>query len=279
MNRIALSFITLVLLIFAACDIVEPPYMTDRDIDNGDTTEVVRKVLLEEFTGHQCPNCPDGTKMAEELKAYYGDQLIIMSVHAGWFARPLDGTFSNDYRTEEGEALNDFFGCINYPIGMVNRTDYENSRLLGYSAWGGAIQAITELPPAYIIELELDDTPDNAGLDISVDVTSLINCINEYHLSVFIIEDGIISPQRTNDPDYTTGIIEDYEHNHMLRKGVNGTWGEVLNDDNFAFGDTFSKQYQITLDDEWVPENCSVIAFVYRTDNLEIHQVEIAPLF
>jgi hypothetical protein len=52
MNRIALSFITLVLLIFAACDIVEPPYMTDRDIDNGDTTEVVRKVLFEEFIGY-----------------------------------------------------------------------------------------------------------------------------------------------------------------------------------------------------------------------------------
>lgn len=279
MNRIALSFITLVLLIFAACDIVEPPYMTDNEGDNGDTTEVVRKVLLEEFTGHQCPNCPDGTKMAEDLKAYYGDQLIIMSVHAGWFARPSDGTFSNDYRTEEGETLNDFFGCVNYPIGMVNRTEYDNSRLLNYSAWGGAIEAITELPPAFKIELELDYIPANAGLDISANVTSLINCSNEYHLSVFIIEDGIISPQRTNDPDYPTGIIEDYEHNHMLRKGVNGTWGEVLNDDNFAFGDTFSKQYQLTLDDEWVPENCSVIAFVYRTDNLEIHQVEISPLF
>jgi hypothetical protein len=279
MNRIALSFITLVLLIFAACDIVEPPYMSDNEDDNGDTTEVVRKVLLEEFTGHQCPNCPDGTKMAEDLKAIYGDQLIIMSVHAGWFARPSDGLFSNDYRTVEGEALNDFFGCINYPIGMVNRTEYDNSRLLNYSAWGGAIEAITELPPAFNIELELDYTPENTRLDISADVTSLINCSNEYHLSVFIIEDGIISPQRTNDPNYPTGIIEDYEHNHMLRMGVNGTWGEVLTDNNFAFGDTFSKQYQLTLDDAWVPENCSVIAFVYRSDNLEIHQVEIAPLF
>ncbi len=279
MNRIAISFITLVLLLFAACDIIEAPYMTDREVDNGDTTEVVRKVLLEEFTGHQCPNCPEGTKIAEELKAYYGDQLIIMSIHAGWFARPLGDTFSKDFRTEEGEELNDFFGCINYPIGMVNRTDYENQRLLTPSAWGSAVASITELPPAFAMDLDLDYSPVNAILEISVDVTSLINCINEYHLSVFIIEDGIISPQRTNNPDYPTGIIEDYEHNHMLRKSVNGAWGDVLIDDHFAFGDTFSKQYQLTLDPEWVPENCSVIAFVYRTDNLEIHQVEIAPLY
>ncbi len=266
-------------MLFAACDIIEAPYMTDREVDNGDTTEVVRKVLLEEFTGHQCPNCPEGSKVAEELKTYFGDQLIILSIHAGWFARPLDGTFSNDFRTDEGEELNDFFGCVHYPIGMVNRTYYENSRLLGPAAWGDAIASITELPPAFKMDVNLNYMPDNLLLDISVEVTSLINCQIDYQLSVFIIEDGIISPQRTNNPDYPTGIIHDYEHNHMLRKAVNGTWGDRLNDDFFSHGDKFTKNYQLTLDNEWVPENCSVIAFVYRTDNMEIHQVEIAPLF
>ena len=40
-----------------SCDEINPPYTLNFTVD---TSKVVRKTLLEEFTGHTCPNCPKG---------------------------------------------------------------------------------------------------------------------------------------------------------------------------------------------------------------------------
>jgi thiol-disulfide isomerase/thioredoxin len=44
---------------------------------------VTRRVLLEDFTGHTCNNCPAAAVIAEGLQTFYGeDQLILVGVHA-----------------------------------------------------------------------------------------------------------------------------------------------------------------------------------------------------
>lgn len=277
MSRITISFITVVLLIFAACDIIEEPYMTDHQIDNGDTTEVVRKVLLEVFTGHRCPGCPAAAEMVTTLQEHYGDQLVAMSIHAGFFALPMGQPFEYDFTTNEGKAIHDHFGVSAKPIGMINRNMYGAGRLVNYSAWPGEIEEIISKDenPDFQIIIELEPQNAQGKWDASITVNALFSCSDTYYLSVFLIEDAIVKPQQHGDH----GVIHDYVHNNVLRKGVNGAWGEVLNVDNFTSDDSFTKDYVITLDAEWVPENCSVIAFVYREDTMQIHQVEIAPLF
>ncbi len=264
-------------LFFAGCDIIDPPYITDHEGNNGNG-EDIRKVLLEEFTGHQCPNCPEGSRVAKELSDFYGDRLVIMSIHAGFFAEPSASPFGYDFRTEEGEDLHDFFGVSSYPTGMINRKSFDGSRLISPSAWGEAISQIIDLETDLRIDISLHHDSNTKQLEVNLNVHALKGLENQYYISAFITENKIIKPQRTNNPDYPDGVIEEYEHNHVLRKSINTTWGEQLNEEPILSGDLFSKSYSVSLDDEWVAENCAVIAFVYDEDSLEILQVEEMPL-
>jgi hypothetical protein len=49
---IAILLITTLL----SCDIVEGPYAKKKGGTNDTTEQVVRKILIEDFTGHQCGN-------------------------------------------------------------------------------------------------------------------------------------------------------------------------------------------------------------------------------
>ncbi len=260
-------------LFFAGCDKIEPPYMTDHTGHNG-AGEVTRKVLLEEFTGHQCPNCPAGHQMAKELKTLYGERLVIVSIHAGWFARVSEPPFDYDFTSPAGDELNTHFGVELYPIGMVNRKSESGSPLIGPTAWAEVVSQIIDLDPDFHIELSLNYLPEERKLEVNADIHALTASPNQYSFSAFLTEDGIISPQKINDPDYPSGVIEDYEHNHVLRKGINGTWGETLNDIAIQTGDVFSRSYSVNLDTDWIAENCNVVAFVYDSTTREVVQVE-----
>jgi hypothetical protein len=89
-----LSFATLVL---GSCDEIDPPYMDGVQTPPIDTTECpiptfpadthhVKVVLLEDYTGHKCVNCPTAAEIAHNLQITYGEKIILMAIHAGFFA-------------------------------------------------------------------------------------------------------------------------------------------------------------------------------------------------
>ena len=60
-----------------------------------------KTVLIKDFTGARCVNCPEAAEYAHELQHRLGeDRIFIMSVHAGFLAQPL-GQFPN-FLTDEG---------------------------------------------------------------------------------------------------------------------------------------------------------------------------------
>ena len=40
-----------------------------------------KKVLIEEFTGHRCTNCPAAAKEISAIQNIYGDQVIAIAIH------------------------------------------------------------------------------------------------------------------------------------------------------------------------------------------------------
>ncbi len=259
-------------ILWSGCDIVEAPYIVDRDTELPDDDEVVRKFLLEEFTGHQCPNCPPGSQEAKMLKDFYGDRLIIVSIHAGWFANTSAGYFSYDFTTPEGEALRSYFGVEQNPVALINRVEFEGTMLLGPTAWGSALAVLADSEPAFSINIEAEKSGNS--YELSVDVKALEDLQLEYYLVALVIEDGIISPQKVNaSPEYPDGIILDYEHNHVLRRGINSIWGDKLNEQGVNAGDIFQRDYTFSPDTEWITENCHIVVYV-MSQTLEIMQVE-----
>jgi len=56
------------LTILYSCDVIEGDYMTVGTNNPDDTTSFVKKVLIEDFTGHRCPNCPSAAAELEALE-------------------------------------------------------------------------------------------------------------------------------------------------------------------------------------------------------------------
>lgn len=259
-------------LLFHSCDDIEPPYLT-ADLSDTTSVEVKRKILLEEFTGHQCPNCPEGTETAKILKDFYGDQLIIIAIHAGFFAN-TNSTYSYDFTSEEGDQLNSYFGVLSNPQGIVNRKEYEGSVLLGHTAWGSAMENFVDDQPKFDISITTDAGEGSDNYDVDIEVQSLIEAGGVYNLVVSVTEDGIVSPQKTNNENIEGGIIPDYEHNYVLRTSLTDTWGEQINQSDLVIGDVVKKSYVLSVQNDWEASNISVVAYVYDTETLEVMQVE-----
>ena len=122
-------------LLFSSCDKVKDPYGVKSN-GGGTPAAKVRKVLLEDYTGHLCTNCPPAAQTAQTIKGIYGNRLVIMAVHAGFYAQVNPAPYGYDFTTAIGDIYLNQFGISNNPIGMVNRRGYPANHLKNYSDWG-----------------------------------------------------------------------------------------------------------------------------------------------
>lgn len=267
-----LALLALSSLTIPSCDIVEEPYLMRVDGGSGPGPgDNVRKVLLEDYTGQKCPNCPEAAEIAHTLKTLYGEQLVLLTVHAGFYSTPdTTGDFTADFRTQQGTELNAYFGFPGYPMGMVNRAEYSGSRILLKDSWESAVAIQTDLGAQ--AEITITNTY-NAGtrkLDCLLETEFLENMDGTYNICAFITESGIISPQQTEQ-----GVNLTYEHNHVLRASMNGTWGDVAGNDGQAVtGTKLTNNYSYTLPAGWNADKCTVVTFVYNTSTNEGVQAE-----
>lgn len=226
---------------------------------------VVKKVLLEDYTGVRCVNCPAAAQVAHDLQEEYQGQLIVLGVHAGYLAQPL-GNFP-DFTTAEGDEWYGFFGFDVNPIGTVNRISTSGSYGVNSGQWGSAVAAELEKDPVVAIKLFNTYDPDTRSLNVQVNLRELVDIDDELSLVVCLMEDNIIGKQVT-----PSGLVEDYVHRHVFRKSLNGTWGEPV-----AFGtDGITIQYDTHIDEASDASNCYIIAYVYSNSDKSILQVEEA---
>ena len=78
-------------------------------------------VLLEDFTAHQCGNCPPAGALAEQLSDTHDGRLHVLAVHAGSLAAVSDAPFDTDWTNAEANAYWSQLAFQVNPIGRVNR--------------------------------------------------------------------------------------------------------------------------------------------------------------
>ena len=263
-------------LMFGACDKIEAPYLEEVGSTGGGPgpVEKARKILLEEFTGHICVNCPEATLWAQDLKAIYGEQLILLSMHAGSLSVPFSSPYDADYRTQTGTSIFNFYDPVGVPIGLVNRTPYNGNTLMFSGDWEGAVQELIDVPADAYIEIENEYYEASRKLDIHVHTEFLHALSGSYNLCVMLIESGMVSAQKNDLASIgDTPNWLDYEHQHVLRKGVNGTWGEFLVNDPSS-DMLLHTELSVTLDSDWDVANMAIIAFVLDSETYEVIQAE-----
>lgn len=269
-------------LCLSSCDKVNDPYNTSGPVGGGDTTVVkVRKVLLEDYTGHRCGNCPPAAVTAQTLKTTYGEKLVVMTIHAGFFAEPKAAPYGYDFRNTVSDDYDNFFvdGAPN-PLGMVNRREYPaNNHIKDFGEWGTLVgAALSEAPDAHI---EITNLYNTTSRQLSTKVrTEFLNPLTgDYKLAVLLVEDSIVKPQKFYYPAPGKDSLT-YVHHHVLRDAIsNDSWGDLIATGSVAAGDTVSVSlsYDLPLNFKGlVPRenHCYVVAYVYNATTYEVIQVE-----
>lgn len=285
-NNIKILFASTLLLtfaFFAACDKIDEPFVkqTGGVVDTAacpvpefpEVTTAVKRVLLEDYTGHGCINCPSAAIIAHDLKETHGDKLVLLSVHAGGFAKPMPPDMPYEFRTEAGTDWNRTFKFISYPNGLVNRIGFPNNHIISPTGWGSAIS--TALATAPLVDLQIINQyePEERKLCTHIKTRFITSTNKNLKLVVVLTESKIIQPQKNSNPEAgPTPVIVDYEHNHVLRGAINSTWGSSVSVAGTPNTESVIKSYKHILKDEYKPENCTVVAFVYDVDTNEVLQ-------
>jgi len=221
--------------------------------DEEKETSTLRNVLLEDFTGQMCVNCPKGTDVIEQLHEVYGDRLIAVGIHGG----PLG--FKGNAKmmglaTQLGDTYYNYWKLEYQPVGLVNRGGAVN-----YTDWTNAVMQALATDSG--TKMELTATLDGSEISIGVSATRLQGDYTG-KLQVWVLEDSIVATQKM--PDGSTN--RDYVHNHVLRTAVNGDWGEPV---TLTEGQQFSQSLTQAVDAAWNTAQLSVVAFLYNDSGVE----------
>ncbi len=296
MKKIAGIFV-LGLLGVTACDVVTEPYGPqidygwdpDFDLDPvyNDTTVTKRRILLEEFTGHKCPNCPEGQDIAKDIHNTYPEDFFVVSIHNSGSFSSTDDKFPTDFETETGEKLRIAYQFSAFPGGMLNRSDIGGAIKIPYQQWSSTVAGLianpTYMAPRFKLYLKntYNNEVGNRTIRIQYKVEALQNVTGNIALVAYVLENKIISPQTDNR--LSDSYVPDYEHNHVLRDGFPGDGSGKTIFVNPAAGEvvdiTDPNEFLISgINENWVPENIDIMVFVYDSDSGEILGLEEMPL-
>ena len=277
------------ILIITSCDIEEGPFITDYNA----YVNPEKKVLIEDFTGHLCPNCPDAAEELEAIKSIYPDQIIGLAIHVSTtFARPSPASqaplFQYDFRTQWGDEIDNYYAISDggLPKGMINRIGFPENHKLGKDEWSTIVANELKKEIVFKIYISSDST------SISIISESQKNNTGDYNLIVCLAENNIINYQKDGQTN-----IDNYSHNHVLRSVLIDQ--QLSNTSNYIIGQEIETSITYNLDDleeyninysnntaelgngnagGWNADNMSVIAYIYNNNTKEIIQVEEAYL-
>lgn len=284
-NKFILKFVLSVAFFavaFFSCDKIEAPYKETITIDTTSTDSVtyIRKVLVEDYTGHTCGNCPEAAQVLDTLLSSYKDRVVAMAVHAGSFANvSTTGIYTYNFKTSEGTELDNFFGISNAgnPNGMINRKGYSDlQHIIFHTDWTSKVDEELKKAPSAHIALTLDYNSGSRSLKVAAKSLFLQNLDGNFKLCLFVTEDSIIGAQKDYRFSGAASNLTSYKHKHVLRTSINSVWGEVIASGSVKINDEFLKEYTVSLKSDWNDKKCHVVAFIYNSATYEVIQAEEA---
>lgn len=260
-------------LFVSGCEEIPPVLNPNMGGNTGGPTDLEnqqRQVLVEEFTGVRCVNCPAGAQAIAALRSIHGERLIPVSIHAGFFAQPYAESAEN-YANADGNAIQTYLGePLGYPTAVINRQQFsgEASLQVGQGLWAGYVAE--ELTQAPRVKLAATHTYDPATRQVS-GVLSFHPQENitesDVRYTILLVQDHIQDYQLT-----PAGVNAQYDHRHVFRAAVTSTSGtqigEALNQ-----GQVVNKNFSYTLQPNWVAENCYLVLLAHLNgDSKEVLQ-------
>lgn len=251
----------LLCMFFFSCK-EEPIYIPPLGQNNPIKTTKPHRVLVEEFTGVRCVNCPDGAAEIENLRSKYKENLVSVSIHAGDFAKKLSAS-KYDFKIADGVSLLNFLGSPEgYPSAVINRKPYGTNNTLnvvGLAKWAGIVKDESTINPDADLTATIDYNNSSRLLKATLNIEPLVNMSGEYHLTVFLTESNIVDAQTVP----VVGVKTDYVHKHVLRASLTNYDGQPITE-TLTKGKIVSKMFTYMLPAEFKSKDCEIVAFIHK---------------
>ncbi len=275
----------LIVITFTACE-EEPPYINlSPEATITDTTYTVstvptpqpKTVIIEEFTGVRCPNCPDAQAEAKRLSQNNPGRVNIVTIHPlnllNSLTRPFDKnigdkfTSNHDMRTDAGRIIFQLIGVTQQlPTGSINRRLFsgETNFAVDFSKWAAFVNNELTQPNPVNISISAKNSGDS--IEVTCELIYTQNVSDSNYITIMVTEDGIIDVQEKRVSGLTV-YDEEYVHNHVLRAVVTSTTGDLLNPRLPVYelnaGRAFKRVYRIARDPKWNASKLNVVALVH----------------
>lgn len=303
------SLIALISLSITSCDkveqIYEPTYQTtlDTTLYPGNWTDYLanewpnfdeitasteRNAIIEDYTGHNCSNCPQAATVAHDLHEGNPDRIFVASIHSSPFGisgfQQVTANYNVDFTNENGVGMGTYFGSLpasgfyGNPSGTVNRLTTGGEYFYSAGTWGAKANEVLSSSPKVAIKSHANYYPETKGafLHTEVDVDNSIT--NEVGMIVYLLQDTMVAPQNVSST-YTP----DYVHRDIHLKNISGQiWGRTLTSEFQNENGKYYLDYSFVVPNELAPtgeigahnpDNMHLLIYVYDKVTYEIYQV------
>ena len=174
-------------------------------------TGYIKNVLIEDYTGTWCVNCPRIIHAIELAKAQ-SDKVVSVGIHM-FDAMEMDGA----------NVLTDEFNIAVYPTAKLNRiNEWDNDvnnieGAISYTGYGADLG------------LSINSDITGATIDATIQVGFNNSITTPLAIVVYLTENGLLYDQH-NGTEYFGGVdpLVDFEHNDVLRAFYTHYLGEVI---------------------------------------------------
>jgi hypothetical protein len=251
-------------------------------------TNTLRNVLLEDYTGHRCPNCPEAAAVAADLEAGNPSRIFVASIHAGpggltsfqqlasdcgLASNPTNEYCTEFFNTESlayGAEFQTGFGFFGNPQGNINRISFDGSTMFQFSnEWNTRVSEVLTANDLKVnIQAQTNYYAETNGFYLHVETEFLQDLAGEYNLSVYLIENSVVDFQ-----DSLGNVLEDYHHHNVFRGCLDGlAWGQSIPGDHTT-GEKKYFDYSYSLPTGTTNGDYHLLIYVHDVETYEILQV------
>ena len=248
-----------------------------------------KNIILEEFTGISCTYCPDGHKIAQDLKNQYPNDVSIIKIHTGGYATPQGA--GSDFNTPFSTSLANQAGVGGYPAGTVNRVLFtglgqQSGTAMSRGNWISSANLLLSQPSPVNVGVQANVNMSTRLLTVDVEVYYTGNqSINSNKLNIAVLQNNVEGPQYGSSYNPTDVKSNgNYNHNHMLRHFMTGQYGVPITD--ISQGSLYTNRFTwnvpvkltgYTQSPEIDLTNLTIVAFVSESNQVILSGAEVNP--
>jgi len=252
------------------------------------TASSMRNAIIEDYTGHNCSNCPSAASIAHALHEANPERVFIASVHSGPLGmsnfQQVTSQYNVDFTNSNSLELGTFFGnlpgsgFLGNPSGTANRL-IASTIFYPSAGWGPKSSEVLASTLKVAIKSKLNYFASTKGAFIHTEVELLDASIsNELAMTVYLLQDSMVAPQNVSSI-----FTPNYVHRDIHRKNISGqTFGRTLNASVLNENGRYYLDYSFVVPNQLAPaggsgtfdaSNMHVLIYVFDKVTYEIYQV------